>query len=223
MEELDLRQLARMFFVKWWVIALCVFVCVSGSAVLSFFIMDPVYESSSTLYISKKTDEKADLAYNDVLLGAQLVKDYREIAKSRLVVSEAMKKIGIEDIDPDVFSKKVNVSLKNDTRVIQITAQDGDAQMSADIANAVSQVFRDKVAEIMRLENVQIIDSAVVPQNPVKPNKKLNIAISVVLGLMIGCGIVIGIEYFDRTIKSPEDVKRIADLPVIGVIPEFEQ
>lgn len=223
MEELDLRQLAGMFFLKWWVIALCIFVCVSGSAVMSFFILQPVYESSSTLYISKKTDEKADLAYNDVLLGAQLVKDYREIAKSRLVISEAMKQLGIQDVDPDSFSKKINVSLKNDTRVIQITAQDGDAEMSARAANAVSQVFRDKVAEIMRLENVQIIDSAVVPQKPVKPNKKLNIAISLVLGIMLGCGIVIAIEYFDRTIKSPEDVKRIADLPVIGVIPEFEQ
>ena len=223
MEEIDLRQLIRIFAARWWVIALSVALCTAASGVVSFFIMEPVYEASSTLYISKKTDEKADLAYSDVLLGAQLVKDYREIAKSRLVISEAVKELGIEGKSPEAFSKKVNVALKNDTRIIQICAQDENPEMAARIANSVSQVFRSKVAEIMKIENVQIIDAAVVPQSPVKPDRKINLAISFILGLMAGCGIVFAAEYLDRTVKSPEDVKRLVDLPVIGIIPEFEQ
>ncbi|RYD07019.1 hypothetical protein N752_00120 [Desulforamulus aquiferis] len=80
-----------------------------------------------------------------------------------------------------------------------------------------------KVVEIMKVDNVNVIDLAVTPSNPVKPNKKLNILIAGVVGLMIALGLVFLLEFLDRTIKTSEDVKRHLGLPVLGAIPKIDE
>jgi len=66
---------------------------------------------------------------------------------------------------------------------------------------------------------VLVVSPATQPRTPVKPNKKLNIAIAAILGLMVSVFLAFILEYFDSTIKTPEDVRRHLDLPVLGSIP----
>lgn len=79
-----------------------------------------------------------------------------------------------------------------------------------------------RINEQMHSGNLQIVDPAVVPKNPIKPRVKLNIAIGGVLGLFVGVGLAFLLEFVDNTIKTKEDVERVLELPVIGQIPEFE-
>ena len=69
--------------------------------------------------------------------------------------------------------------------------------------------------------NIQTMDKALVPQNPVSPNKKLNIAIALFLGLMVSVGIVFLLEYLDNTIKTENDVEKYLHLPILGIIPKI--
>jgi capsular polysaccharide biosynthesis protein len=46
--------------------------------------------------------------------------------------------------------------------------------------------------------------------------------VSVLVGLFVGVGVALTIEYFDTTIKTPDDVERYLGLPVIGIVPVFE-
>ncbi|MGI6549642.1 MAG: GumC family protein [Syntrophomonadales bacterium] len=66
---------------------------------------------------------------------------------------------------------------------------------------------------------VTIMSEASIPTSPIKPNKKLNMAIAMVLGLMVFTGLAFLLEYLDNTIKTPDDVAAHLDLPVLGVIP----
>ena len=66
-----------------------------------------------------------------------------------------------------------------------------------------------------------MVSEASVPSHPVKPNKKLNIAIAVVLGLMIFTLLAFVLEYLDNTLKTPEDINKELGLPVLGVIPKM--
>jgi capsular polysaccharide biosynthesis protein len=52
-------------------------------------------------------------------------------------------------------------------------------------------------------------------------NKNVNIIIAFIIGLTLGTLIILAIEYFDNTVKTPEDVEKYLDLPVIGTIPIF--
>lgn len=67
--------------------------------------------------------------------------------------------------------------------------------------------------------SVVVVSEASTPSDPVKPNKKLNIAVALILGLMAFTGLAFVLEHLDYTIKSPEDVAQHLDLPVLGVIP----
>jgi succinoglycan biosynthesis transport protein ExoP len=66
---------------------------------------------------------------------------------------------------------------------------------------------------------VMVISEASLPSGPIKPNKKLNVAIAAVLGLMAFTLLAFVLEYLDNTIKTPEDVSSQLGLPVLGVIP----
>ncbi|MFA7467756.1 MAG: Wzz/FepE/Etk N-terminal domain-containing protein [Desulfotomaculaceae bacterium] len=66
---------------------------------------------------------------------------------------------------------------------------------------------------------INIASPALVPANPIKPNKQLNIAIALVLGLMVALGLAFLLEFMDNTIKTPEDITKHMGLPVIGTIP----
>ncbi|UCF67151.1 MAG: polysaccharide biosynthesis tyrosine autokinase [Acidobacteriota bacterium] len=69
--------------------------------------------------------------------------------------------------------------------------------------------------------NVSIIDEAKPPRIIHKPKKKLNIMLGFLLGLFIGIGAAVVMEYVDNTIKSPEDVRAVLGSPVLGMVPSI--
>lgn len=68
--------------------------------------------------------------------------------------------------------------------------------------------------------NLKIIDP---PKNPTPIYKKVytNIFIGAVLGLLIGIALAFGLEYLDNTIKAPEHITGITNIPIIGTIPHI--
>ncbi|TAL03149.1 MAG: polysaccharide biosynthesis tyrosine autokinase, partial [Verrucomicrobia bacterium] len=67
---------------------------------------------------------------------------------------------------------------------------------------------------------VEIIDRATPGARPVRPNKPLNIALGVIIGLVVGVGLAFFIEYLDTSVKTIDDVERTLQSPVLGVIPQ---
>jgi succinoglycan biosynthesis transport protein ExoP len=67
---------------------------------------------------------------------------------------------------------------------------------------------------------VQIVDRAVQGTRPVRPNKPLNIALGIIIGLVVGVGLAFFIEYLDTSVKTIDDVERSLQAPVLGVIPQ---
>jgi polysaccharide biosynthesis transport protein len=72
-----------------------------------------------------------------------------------------------------------------------------------------------------RDSNVVVVDRALVPGAPYLPSLFRSLTLGLMLGLGLGLGAVFFLEYLDRTIKTSEDVARILNLPVLGVIPDI--
>lgn len=223
MEELDLKQLVQILFRRWWIILIGILVCLFISIVYSNFVQKPLYQSSTTIYVGKKTVLSTDQGYSDIVLGNSLIKDYRELLLSRLISSKVIEDLKLTGVSPAGLAGSISVGLKNDTRVMEIGVFNNDPILAANLANKVAQVFKEQVIAIMQVENVNIIDVAEIPTAPIAPNKKFNNMIAFLVGLVLGVAINFLIEYLDTTIKSPEDVKKYLDLSVLGVIPYYDQ
>lgn len=218
--EVNIKELFSLTLKRWWLILLFMILFGSISAIWTQYYVTPIYQAYTTVYVGKNADEQG-LSTTDLYIGATLVLDYSEIAKSRLVASAVANELGL-NMSPAALSSKISVSQKPETRVIQISVRDPNPELAMMIANKEAEVFMQKVAEIMQIENVQIIDTAELPLFPVSPNKQLNILIAVALGFVASVGIIILKEFLDDTVKTPEDIKRCVDLPVLGAIPAFQ-
>ena len=69
-------------------------------------------------------------------------------------------------------------------------------------------------------ENIKILDKAIVPLFPIKPKKKMNLMLGALIGLGLGIGLTFLLEYFDNSIKDPEELERLG-LPILATIPEI--
>lgn len=220
MEDISYKQLLKKILERWWILLICVLVSFSTAYVWTNNFVVPLYSASTTLYVGKNTDQ-IGIESSDLNLGSNLILDYREIAKSKLVAYEVIDELGLR-MSAGAMAGRIRVDQRDMTRVIQISVSDPNPQMATDIANTVAEVFKGKVIEIMQVENVQVIDKAELPMFPVSPNKQMNYMVGIVLGLAIGVGIIFLIEFLDDTVKTPEDVQKYTGLTVIGTIPVFQ-
>jgi succinoglycan biosynthesis transport protein ExoP len=95
-----------------------------------------------------------------------------------------------------------------------------DAAVAQDIYMMLAQRFEEaRIAEFMQPTDVQIVDQAVVSQQPVRTNKWKRILIIFCGSLFWGIGLAYTWDYFHKFICTEDDVKRYLDLPVLGKIP----
>lgn len=221
MKTYDLNALFRLFLRKLWLIVATALLFSCSAFLACKYLINPSYRSDTTLYIGKDLSSDTSLEYNDLLIGSQLVEDYRELIKSRLVVNEVMSELNISGVSAEAFSSKINVSLKNNTRIIQISAFNSSPETARTIADKVTDVFVEKVDEIMQVDFVKVIDRAETPQAPVAPNKALYTAGGFILGAALCFCIIFLADFFDNSVKTAEDVDELLKLPVIGAIPAF--
>ena len=76
-----------------------------------------------------------------------------------------------------------------------------------------------RIARATAVSNINIVDSAITPDNPVKPKKKKNLILGLLVGCMLGAGLAFFRDYLDDTIKDPEEARRTLGMPVLAAIP----
>lgn len=72
-----------------------------------------------------------------------------------------------------------------------------------------------------RLENVKVLSPASVPTKPVYPNLLLNLGLGFIFALIISFSTAIFLEYWDDSLKLPEQVEKHLGVPVLASIPEL--
>lgn len=190
------------------------------SAVVSFFLIAPKYEAVTKLFIGKENTATQDQSYNnnDVQMYQKLLKTYAEVIQTKDLVGQATEKSNL-DLDAEDVLKSLTVTPRADTQILEISYINVDPVVSQKVVESVTDQFIDYSTELIPNGNVKIIESVRVPENPVSPNKKMNIAIAFLLGLMVSVGLSFLIEFMDNTFRTKEQMENILELPAIGVIP----
>ena len=219
MEEIDLKELFTFVKTKLGLlITITVSVCIIG-CLYGLFIQKPLYQSDTTVILST---DSSSITQNDITINKNLVSTYAEIVKSRRVLDKVIDKLDL-NIKYEELSKKISVSAVNNTEIIKITVEDENAIKSKNIANVTANYFTEEVVELMGINNVKILDEAIEADKPYNISIIKQMIIYFMVGLVLAAGILFIIFYFDRTIKSIEQVEQKIKLPILGGVQEYNK
>ncbi|XZH55285.1 YveK family protein [Clostridium perfringens] len=226
MEEntISLQEIAYALKKRWKLIVLITIAATLVSAILSFFVIKPKYEATTKLFIGKQESQDNN-AYNnnDVMMYQQLMKTYAQLVKTSDLVTKAVKSADLDYNQKDIkgILNNLNATPSAETQILDLSYKGGNPKDVLKLTEAITNEFIAESKELIPNGNVQVIQKPQLPEHPVSPNKKLNILIAFVLGLMVGVGVVLILEYLDNTFKSREELEKTLDLPIIGAIPDY--
>lgn len=218
MEELDLKEVVT--FIKnkiGLLIAITAGVCIIG-CIYGLFIQKPMYNSYTTIILSG--NETTTITQNDITLNKNLVNTYAEIVKSRRVLEQVIAELNL-DIKYEQLSSKISVTAVNNTEIIKITVNDGNPVKAKNIANVTANYFTREVVELYNMNNVDILDKAIESDSPYNINVPRQIIVYFMLGFVLAAVVIFIIYYFDRTVKSIEQVEQKIKLPILGGVQEY--
>lgn len=207
---------------RWILIVSITLVTTLISGVLSFFVIKPTYETSTKVFIGKEESNVEGYNTNDIQMYQKLLQTYAETIKTNEVIEAAIKNTNT-NLTVEEVKKSLTVTPISDTQILQIKYQNKNPQVAKRILGNITDEFIILAKELVPNGNVRVIEAVQLPENPVAPNKKMNIAIAFLLGLMVSVGVVFLLEYLDNTFKSKENLEKELDIPVIGLIPSFEE
>ena len=219
MEEIDLKELFT--FVKSKIgllVAITAGVCILG-CVYGLFLQTPMYQSYTTVILSSN---EGTINQQDLNLYKNLVNTYAEIVKSRRVLDQVIDELDL-DLTYEQLHGKISVSAVNNTEIIKITVNDEDAIKAKNIANITANYFTKEIVDLYNMNNVDILDEAIEAKNPYNINVIKQIIIYFMLGFVLAAGILFVIYYFDRSVKSIEQVEQKIKLPILGGVQEYQR
>lgn len=198
----------KLIFRFWWIVVIVTLITTTAAWYLSYNYLPFIYSSKTTIYVLKTPDVNANAnsVYQDLLASDLLVNDYKEMVKSSIIIQTV--KDDLKGTFPNINSSSfqqiadsITVTVKPSTRLIDINVKRQSPKEAAEIANKIAEVFKAKSFDLIKTENVSIIDRAAVPISPVSPKPVQNIALGILSGMVGSMVLIMFIDYTRRQFK----------------------
>ncbi|MFA1711691.1 YveK family protein [Peribacillus frigoritolerans] len=222
-ETISIKDIFKTLKKRWKLIMLLTLIAALISGTISYFLLTPVYQSSTQILVNQKQSEN-QLDSIQIKSNIDMINTYSVIIKSPAILEKVIDELEL-DQSVEQLSEKITINSQENSQVFSLTVQDSNPSRAVEIANTVSVTFQKEIKDIMNVDNVSVLAKAEIKENPtpVKPNPLLNIAMAIVVGLMGGIGLAFLLEYMDNTIKDEDDIERLLELPILGSIQKISQ
>jgi succinoglycan biosynthesis transport protein ExoP len=184
--------------------------------------------------------ERSDLEQKQAQLLEKYLDQHPEVVKVRRQIDETKKRASAE-------AQRVIRSAENDYKaaaaqeaslsaalesakqeIQELSARSGhydavkrDVEAARAVLNSLTTRHKETdVAQELNVSNIRIVDPAVLPGGPIRPNRQRDILTGALLGLVLAVGFAFFLEYLDNTVKTPDDVRTHLGAPLLGVVPE---
>lgn len=105
-------------------------------------------------------------------------------------------------------------------KLVQYNILQHDAESNKQLYDGLLQKLKEAgITAGLRSSNIRVVDPALVPASPSRPQKARNILLAFLVGLVGGVGLALFREYLDNTVKSPDDIENLTGLPSLAVVP----
>lgn len=224
-DEIDLKELLKIFWDKKKIIVLVTLIGLVLGFIYSMYFVKPKYTAKTTLIMAQQNSSESSskaVTATDVTLNDKLIATYQELAKSTTLVREVIENLGLSNVSEDELKKEISVTTVKETQMLQISVTDADPELATKIANELGKVFSKKVAEIYKIDNINTVDQAEVPQNPSNINHKKDLLIFSALGFVLSIGTILLINLLDTTVKNASSIEDALGTIVLAEIPDCD-
>jgi capsular polysaccharide biosynthesis protein len=224
---MGLKEILAVVWRRAWLIAIVVVTSCMATGLASYYLMNPIYEASTKLIVNKSSelDGVGNIAWDDLTVNIQLIATYKELILTKAIMDEVLLKNPDIGLTSEELVSKVNVSSVNETQVMTVVVKDGSYERAALIVNEVSHVFQAKVIEIMKVDNVTILNEAsltTVPF-PISPNPVMNIIISLIVSTLFILCVIFVMAHLDDSIKTEHEIVQALGVPVLSIIHQVDK
>lgn len=216
--EIDLIELFSFYMTKvWWIVgAFLVGALLAG--LITQFAITPKYTATSKMYmVSSSSQSVVDLT--DLNIGQTISSDYVELLKTRPIIEGVIEEQGLEYSYKEML-EMINLSVVNNTRIIQIDATSADKQEAMRIANALAEKGVSELPKLMETPAPHIAEYAIVPVTKSSPSLSKNTMIGALLAMLIMLAVFTVRFLMDDTFKYAEDIEKEFGVMPLTVIPE---
>ena len=215
MDEINLGEMFAYFKAKLHIL-LIIFALIFGlGSFYVFFMQKPKYEATATVIVS--SDKSNANLPGEVATNKNLIDTYTQVVKSHRVLDKVKSDMNTELTYSDMLGM-IEVSAIKGTEIINITTTDRDAEFATKMTNKIADHFVKEIAKIYNDRNINVLDSAVTPTEPANIKVVRQEIIAFAAGIIVSVSILFLIFYFDRSVKTSEQVESQLHLPVIGKI-----
>jgi len=199
---MEIKSYLKIIFGKWRIIEIALAVTIA--ATLGFtWLQAPTYEAQNRFVLRPKSsvireDEDFLRALDTLSNREEINATIAEVANSDLIKSRAAQQINVSPREARAFN--VEARVRGGTNILEITVRGPSAQLTHDFLNAISIETSRYHNEIYGIFQLEVLDRAEVPTDPVRPNKPLNMALGGILGLVLG----IGLAFYSHYIETPD-------------------
>lgn len=220
---IDIVQLFKILWKKKIAIILTAIVAAVIAFGVSSFVLTPEYSSTTRIYVvNRNQSEKTGLTNQDLQAGTYLVKDYKEIILSQDVLEKVISNLKLEKT-VKALSKKIQVTVPVDTRIVSITVKDAQPEEASRIANALREVAAEKIISVTRVSDVTTLEEARPALTPSSPNIRRNTALAFLVGGAVMVISVLLLELLNDRVKRPEDVEEVMQVALLGIVPDLDK
>jgi polysaccharide biosynthesis transport protein len=107
-------------------------------------------------------------------------------------------------------------------KLVQYHILQHDAESNKQLYDGLLQKLKEAgISAGLRSSNIRVVDPALAPTTPARPQKARNISLAFLVGLVGGVGLALFREYLDNTVKSPDDIESLTGLPSLAVVPSL--
>jgi len=213
---IDLVELMYRLLGSWKMLVCLALIFAVAAGVYTLFFVTPLYQAASTIYVLSRRDSAINMS--DLQIGTALTSDYIKVFKMWEVHEEVISNLDLPYTYGQMQSM-LSVVNENDTRMLDITITSPSPTEAASIANEYAKVASQYIADTMATDKPNIMSVALVPANPVSPNKTKNILLGMILGLVLGVGVITLRMISNDTYKTAEDIRKYTGLVTLAVVP----
>lgn len=218
------QDVLRVLQARWVTVAVTTAVVVLAALVLAWR-TPPLYQASTTLFVSTRGGTNVSDVYQGGLFSEQRVESYAELIKDDTLALRTIGKLGLA-MSTDEWRDKVTAGAKPNTVLIDVKVRDTSPIRARDIANTLSDEFVVLVGELETpqagdapVARVIVAKRASLPAQPAVRQPLRNTAFGLALGLMLGTAVALFREHRDNSIKNGDDAEKITGVNLVASIP----